>query len=172
VGWRRTGGFIGSCGQRGTRGRRRQRGHYGQRRTGRCCGQRRNQARAERAARPARPVPVVRSTNPARQRRGRPARCCRLGDSITEGCCTAPMGGYRIELFRQSVMNGKNITFVGTLMNGPTTVQSRTFPMRHEGHGGYTIDRRHRAQRHLGATGRSGDRHLPSPHRALDDRNQ
>lgn len=62
-----------------------------------------------------------------------------LGDSITEGCCTAPEGGYRIELFRQAVTNGKNLTFVGSLMNGPTTVASRTFPMRHEGHGGYTI---------------------------------
>ena len=36
-------------------------------------------------------------------------------------------------------MAGKNITFVGTQMNGPTTVESRTFPRRHEGHGGYTI---------------------------------
>ena len=62
-----------------------------------------------------------------------------LGDSITEGCCTAPEGGYRIELFRQAVTSGKNVTFVGSLMNGPTTVANRTFPMRHEGHGGYTI---------------------------------
>src|SRR4029077_17248258 len=28
---------------------------------------------------------------------------------------------------------------VGTQMNGPNTVQNRTFPKRHEGHGGYTI---------------------------------
>ncbi len=62
-----------------------------------------------------------------------------LGDSITEGCCTAPEGGYRIELFRQVVTNGKNVTFVGSLLNGPTTVANRTFPMRHEGHGGFTI---------------------------------
>ena len=62
-----------------------------------------------------------------------------LGDSITEGCCTAPLGGYRIELFRQAVTDGKNVTFVGSLLNGPTTVASRTFPMRHEGHGGFTI---------------------------------
>jgi lysophospholipase L1-like esterase len=62
-----------------------------------------------------------------------------LGDSITEGCCTAPEGGYRIELFHQAVLNGKNLTFVGTLLNGPATVQNRTFPMRHEGHGGFTI---------------------------------
>ena len=62
-----------------------------------------------------------------------------LGDSITEGCCTAPEGGYRIELFRQAATNGKNVTFVGSLLNGPTTVANRTFPMRHEGHGGFTI---------------------------------
>jgi lysophospholipase L1-like esterase len=62
-----------------------------------------------------------------------------LGDSITEGCCTAPEGGYRIELFRQAVTDGKNVTFVGSLMNGPSSVANRTFPMRHEGHGGYTI---------------------------------
>ncbi len=62
-----------------------------------------------------------------------------LGDSITEGCCTAPMGGYRIELFRQAVLASKNLTFVGTVTNGPETVQNKTFPKRHEGHGGYTI---------------------------------
>jgi lysophospholipase L1-like esterase len=63
-----------------------------------------------------------------------------LGDSITEGCCTAPMGGYRIELFRQALKDGKNITFVGSLSNGPSTVDGTTFPKKHEGHGGYTID--------------------------------
>jgi lysophospholipase L1-like esterase len=62
-----------------------------------------------------------------------------LGDSITEGCCTAPEGGYRIEIFHQALMAGKNITFVGSLTNGPATVDNKTFPMRHEGHGGYTI---------------------------------
>jgi lysophospholipase L1-like esterase len=63
-----------------------------------------------------------------------------LGDSITEGCCTAPMGGYRIELFRQATKDGKNITFVGSLTNGPSTVENKTFPQHHEGHGGYTMD--------------------------------
>jgi lysophospholipase L1-like esterase len=50
------------------------------------------------------------------------------------------IGGYRIELFRQAVRNGKNITFVGQLVNGPTTVEMRNFPRNHEGHGGFTID--------------------------------
>lgn len=64
-----------------------------------------------------------------------------LGDSITEGYgSTAPGGGYRVELFRQAVNSGKNITFVGSLLNGPTTVANRTFPRSHEGHGGYAID--------------------------------
>jgi lysophospholipase L1-like esterase len=63
-----------------------------------------------------------------------------LGDSITEGYMpSGANGGYRVELFNQAVKAGKNLTFVGTLMNGPTTVASRSFPRRHEGHGGYTI---------------------------------
>jgi len=63
-----------------------------------------------------------------------------LGDSITEGYIpSGANGGYRVELFRQAVRANKNITFVGTQMNGPTTVENRTFPRRHEGRGGYTI---------------------------------
>lgn len=64
-----------------------------------------------------------------------------LGDSITEGCCTMTIGGYRIELFRQAVRNGKNMTFVGSAApNGPTMVENRQFPRNHEGHGGWTIE--------------------------------
>jgi lysophospholipase L1-like esterase len=63
-----------------------------------------------------------------------------LGDSITEGYLpSGANGGYRVELFRQAVRAGKNVTFVGTQTNGPTTVENKTFPRRHEGHGGYTI---------------------------------
>jgi hypothetical protein len=62
-----------------------------------------------------------------------------LGDSITEGCCTAPMGGYRIELFHQTLLNKKKIDFVGSASNGPNTVDNVTFPKKHEGHGGYKI---------------------------------
>jgi hypothetical protein len=63
-----------------------------------------------------------------------------LGDSITEGFgATGNVGGYRIELFRQAVTNGKNITFTGSLVNGPTTVANKTFPQHHEGHGGWKI---------------------------------
>lgn len=70
---------------------------------------------------------------------GTPCSLLPLGDSITEGFGSSG-GGYRVELFRQAAQNGKNITFVGSLQNGPTTVDGRTFPRRHEGHGGYTID--------------------------------
>ncbi|MET0790784.1 MAG: SGNH/GDSL hydrolase family protein [Polyangiaceae bacterium] len=62
-----------------------------------------------------------------------------LGDSITEGFGSSG-GGYRVELFRQALQNGKNLSFVGSLQNGPTTVQNQAFPKKHEGHGGYTID--------------------------------
>jgi len=69
-----------------------------------------------------------------------------LGDSITEGCCTAPMGGYRIELFTKAVNNKQTITFVGGTLgigdakpNGPTTVAGQPFPQGNEGNGGYTI---------------------------------
>lgn len=63
-----------------------------------------------------------------------------LGDSITEGYLpSGANGGYRVELFNQAVMAGKNVTFVGTQMNGPNTVAGKTFPKRHEGRGGYTI---------------------------------
>lgn len=70
---------------------------------------------------------------------GMPCNIMPVGDSITEGCCTAPMGGYRMQLFRQALMNDKNITFVGTLMNGPGMVDGQSFPQRHEGHGGWKI---------------------------------
>jgi lysophospholipase L1-like esterase len=64
-----------------------------------------------------------------------------LGDSITEGYgSSSPGGGYRVELFRQAVLGGKSLTFVGSLQNGPPTVEGQNFPRQHEGHGGYTID--------------------------------
>jgi lysophospholipase L1-like esterase len=89
-----------------------------------------------------------------------------LGDSITEGCCTAPMGGYRIELFHQALSKGKNITFVGSATNGPSTVDGKTFPQHHEGHGGYTIDT---GTGHSGISGQITDNALSSykPHIVL-----
>jgi lysophospholipase L1-like esterase len=62
-----------------------------------------------------------------------------LGDSITEGFGSSG-AGYRVELFTQAVLNNKSLTFVGSLQNGPSTVQNKAFPKDHEGHDGYTID--------------------------------
>ncbi len=62
-----------------------------------------------------------------------------LGDSITEGYGSSG-GGYRVELFRQALSANKDITFVGTLLNGPNMVDGANFPRSHQGHGGYTID--------------------------------
>jgi lysophospholipase L1-like esterase len=70
---------------------------------------------------------------------GTPCNIMPVGDSITEGCCSPPMGGYRMQLFHQALTNDKNITFVGTLTNGPSTVDGQTFPQKHEGHGGWKI---------------------------------
>jgi lysophospholipase L1-like esterase len=67
-----------------------------------------------------------------------PCRIFPLGDSITDGFNVA--GGYRIELFRQSNLENKSITFVGSASNGPGDVDGIPFPRNHEGHSGYTID--------------------------------
>jgi lysophospholipase L1-like esterase len=85
-----------------------------------------------------------------------------LGDSITEGYGSSG-GGYRVELFRQAVSNGRNVTFVGSLQNGPSnpTVEGRTFPRQHEGHGGYTIDS---DAGHSGISGQITDQALDSYH--------
>jgi len=76
-----------------------------------------------------------------------PCKILPLGDSITEGCCTAPEGGYRIELFTKAVNSKQTITFVGGTLgigdaapNGPTTVAGQPFPQGNEGNGGYTIN--------------------------------
>lgn len=63
-----------------------------------------------------------------------------FGDSITDGYNGDTPGGYRVELFRLAHQAGKNITFVGTGWNGPSTVDGAAFPPNHEGHSGYTID--------------------------------
>jgi len=63
-----------------------------------------------------------------------------LGDSITDGVGSAnPDGGYRVELFRQAVRDGHEVTFVGRQANGPNTVDNQPFPRNHEGYSGATI---------------------------------
>jgi lysophospholipase L1-like esterase len=62
-----------------------------------------------------------------------------FGDSITDGYNADTPGGYRVELFRRAHVDGKNITFVGSQANGPSTVDGVPFPFNHEGHSGWTI---------------------------------
>jgi lysophospholipase L1-like esterase len=62
-----------------------------------------------------------------------------FGDSITDGYNPDTPGGYRVELFSLVHAAGKNITFVGSGANGPTTVDGAPFPRNHEGHSGWTI---------------------------------
>ncbi len=68
-----------------------------------------------------------------------PCKILPLGDSITDGVGGSG-GAYRVELFRQATQNGKNITFVGSLTNGPSTVDGKSFPRNHEGHSGWSIN--------------------------------
>ncbi len=73
-----------------------------------------------------------------------PCKVLPLGDSITEGMVpnTNPTqfnGGYRVKLFELAMNDGKNMTFVGTRMNGPTTVANKPFPKNNEGYSGIKI---------------------------------
>jgi lysophospholipase L1-like esterase len=61
-----------------------------------------------------------------------------LGDSITFGI--GYDGGYRVELFRKALADGKSITFSGSVSNGPSTVEGEPFPRSNEGHSGWKID--------------------------------
>jgi lysophospholipase L1-like esterase len=61
-----------------------------------------------------------------------------FGDSITDGFGTP--GGYRMEVFSRARDDMHDITYVGSLQNGPTTVDNVTFPRRHEGHSGWRIN--------------------------------
>lgn len=71
---------------------------------------------------------------------GSACRIMPLGDSITDGIGSSG-GGYRVELFRQAVLAGHEITFVGRQANGPGNgnIEGQTFPRNHEGYSGATI---------------------------------
>lgn len=62
-----------------------------------------------------------------------------LGDSITHGLYSSDDAGYRSQLFKLVVAVNQNVTFVGSLSNGPSTVSGKTFPKNHEGHDGITV---------------------------------
>ncbi|WP_438021787.1 SGNH/GDSL hydrolase family protein [Sorangium sp. So ce233] len=71
---------------------------------------------------------------------GEPCKILPLGDSITDGVGMQGGGGYRVELFRKARAAGQNITFVGSLLNGPAMVDGAAFPRAHEGHSGWKIN--------------------------------
>jgi lysophospholipase L1-like esterase len=71
---------------------------------------------------------------------GDPCKILPLGDSITHGFASSDDAGYRSQLFKLIVAAKQNVTFVGSLSNGPTQVSGQTFPRNHEGHDGWTID--------------------------------
>ena len=62
-----------------------------------------------------------------------------LGDSITHGYNSSDDAGYRSALFKLVVAANQNVTFTGSLSNGPSTVSGKTFPKNHEGHDGITV---------------------------------
>ena len=62
-----------------------------------------------------------------------------LGDSITHGFSSTDDAGYRSALFKLIVAANQNVTFIGSLSNGPSTVSGKTFPKNHEGHDGITV---------------------------------
>ncbi len=71
---------------------------------------------------------------------GDPCKIMPLGDSITDGVGSSHGAGYRVELFRLSVVNQKNLTFDGSHESGPDMVANVAFPKKQEGHSGWTID--------------------------------
>jgi lysophospholipase L1-like esterase len=71
---------------------------------------------------------------------GDPCRIMPLGDSITDGAGSSTGAGYRLELFRLSLVNNKKLTFVGSHESGPDMVNNTPFPKKQEGHSGWTID--------------------------------
>src|SRR5262249_25858580 len=60
--------------------------------------------------------------------------------SITQGTPNPATGGYRAPLFHLALTNMQSIAFVGSLADGPATVDGVPFPTAHEGHSGFNID--------------------------------
>jgi lysophospholipase L1-like esterase len=69
-----------------------------------------------------------------------PCKILPLGDSITHGYGSSDDAGYRSQLFKLIVAASQNVTFTGSLSNGPSTVSGKTFVKNHEGHDGYTVE--------------------------------
>jgi lysophospholipase L1-like esterase len=64
-----------------------------------------------------------------------------LGDSITWGVGDEGNGGYRGPLFDLIATAGHDVTFTGSLSNGPSMVAGQPFPQKNEGHSGWGISR-------------------------------
>ena len=93
---------------------------------------------AEQPGRPRRVAPAAAAArfNPCK---ASPCVILPLGDSITHGFSSTDDAGYRSALFKLIVAANQNVTFIGSLTNGPTTVSGKTFPRNHEGHDGFTV---------------------------------
>ncbi len=68
-----------------------------------------------------------------------PCKILPLGDSITEGIGSSNSSAYRGELFHLALEDGKDITYVGSRMAGPSMIDGTPFPTAHEGTSGITI---------------------------------
>lgn len=68
-----------------------------------------------------------------------PCRILPLGDSITEGIGSSDSSAWRGPLFRLTLENDKDITFVGSRMAGPMMIDGTPFPRAHEGTSGITV---------------------------------
>ena len=89
---------------------------------------RHSRAVASAANEPYQPCPV----------RGSACRILPLGDSLTWGI--GYDGGYRVALFEAARAAGKQISFTGSLQNGPWLSNGTRFPRNHEGRSGWTIE--------------------------------
>lgn len=69
---------------------------------------------------------------------GSACRILPLGDSITWGIQYE--GAYRVQLFSKALAEQHEITFTGSLSNGPSSVSNQPFPRSNEGHSGWRID--------------------------------
>jgi lysophospholipase L1-like esterase len=69
---------------------------------------------------------------------GSACRILPLGDSITWGIQYE--GAYRVQLFSKALADQHEITFTGSLSNGPSSVSDQPFPRSNEGHSGWRID--------------------------------
>lgn len=71
---------------------------------------------------------------------GSPCKILPFGDSITRGAKSSDDAGYRSALFELIIAAEQKVAFTGSLSNGPMQLSGQTFPRKHEGRPGWTID--------------------------------